>query len=75
MAKSNDAMISPPDLGGPVAFIAPLVMSPTDSQLLYSASNYVFKSFDGGGQWYVAQGGNEIDGKCALLRHAPYRVY
>jgi photosystem II stability/assembly factor-like uncharacterized protein len=59
--------ISPPDLGGPVAFIAPLVMSPTDSQVLYAASNYIFKTFDGGDVWFVAQGGTEIDGNPILL--------
>jgi photosystem II stability/assembly factor-like uncharacterized protein len=72
LAKSIDggysfSDISPPDLGGPVAFIAPVVMSPTNSQVLYAASNYVFKSFDGGGVWYVAQGGTEIDGNPILL--------
>ncbi|MHC4350745.1 MAG: hypothetical protein ACYS15_19760 [Planctomycetota bacterium] len=59
--------ISPPDLGGPVAFIAPFVMSPTNPSVLYAGSNYVFKSFDGGGQWFIGQGGVEIDGNPILL--------
>lgn len=59
--------ISPPDLGGPVAFLAPLVMSPTNPEVLYAASNYIFKTFDGGDLWYVAQGGTQIDGNPILL--------
>jgi photosystem II stability/assembly factor-like uncharacterized protein len=59
--------ISPPNLGGPVAFIAPFVMSPSDSDLLYAGSNYLFKSFDGGNLWYIGQGGTEIDGNPLLL--------
>ena len=61
------SVVSPPDLGGPVAFIAPMVMSPTDSQLLYAANSYLFKTFDGGDQWFVGDAGNEIDGNPALL--------
>jgi photosystem II stability/assembly factor-like uncharacterized protein len=72
LAKSFDGGasftdISPPDLGGPVAFIAPFVMSPTDAQLLYAGSNYLFKSFDGGAVWYIGQGGTEIDGNPLLV--------
>ncbi|MHC5212726.1 MAG: WD40/YVTN/BNR-like repeat-containing protein [Planctomycetota bacterium] len=59
--------ISPPDLGGPVAFIAPFVMSPTDSLILYAGSDYLFKSFDGGSQWFIGQGGVPIDGNPLLL--------
>ncbi len=71
VGRSNDGGVSffdvsPPNLGGPVAFIAPFVMSPTDPQVLYAASNYVFKSFDGGGVWFVAQGGVQIDGNPVL---------
>ena len=53
--------ISPPDLGGPVTFIAPFILSPTDPDVLYGATSYLFKSFDGGGQWFVGQGGTPID--------------
>jgi len=59
-------LVSPPDQGGPVAFIAPFVMSPTDPDVLYAGSNYLFKSFDGGDQWFVGQGGTEIDGNPIL---------
>ena len=58
--------VSPPNLGGPVAFIAPMVMSPSDSEVLYAASNYLFKTFDGGGLWFIGQGGLEIDGNPML---------
>ncbi len=61
------SIVSPPDLGGPVAFIAPFVMSPTNPQVLYGGSNFFFKSFNGGGQWFLGQGGAEIDGNPILL--------
>ncbi|MHC4966837.1 MAG: WD40/YVTN/BNR-like repeat-containing protein, partial [Planctomycetota bacterium] len=63
----NFSLVSPPDLGGPVAFIAPFVMSPTNPLVLYAGSNYFFKSFDGGDEWYIGQGGVEIDGNPILL--------
>jgi photosystem II stability/assembly factor-like uncharacterized protein len=71
VAKSTDGGVSFTDItpgsSGPVAFIAPFVMSPTDSQLLYAASSYLFKSFDCGGIWYIGQGGTQIDGNPMLL--------
>ncbi|MHC4320257.1 MAG: WD40/YVTN/BNR-like repeat-containing protein, partial [Planctomycetota bacterium] len=63
----NFSIVSPPDLGGPVAFIAPFVMSPTNPLVLYAGSNYFFKSFDGGDEWYIGQGGVQIDGNPILL--------
>jgi photosystem II stability/assembly factor-like uncharacterized protein len=72
MGKSVDggnswSVVSPPDLGGPVAFLAPIVISQQNPQILYAASNYVFKTFDGANLWYIAQGGTEIDGNAVLL--------
>jgi photosystem II stability/assembly factor-like uncharacterized protein len=64
---NNWLWVSPPDLGGPVAFLAPIVISRPNPQILYAGSNYVFKTFDGGNLWYVGQGGTEIDGNAILL--------
>ncbi len=63
----NFSQISPPDLGGEVAFMAPFVIAPNDSSILYRGSSYLFKSFDGGSNWFVGQGGTEIDGNPLLL--------
>jgi photosystem II stability/assembly factor-like uncharacterized protein len=60
------ATIGPPDMG-PVAFIAPFVMSPTNPSVLYGGNIYLLKSFDGGGVWYLGQGGVPIDGNPILL--------
>ncbi len=64
---ANFETISPPNLGGPVAFIAPFVMSPTNPGVLYAGSNFLFKSFNGGSTWFVGQGGVQIDGNPILL--------
>jgi len=62
------ANISPyPNLGGPVAFIAPFIMSPTNPRVLYAGSSYLFKSFNGGGLWYIGKQGHPIDGNPILL--------
>jgi photosystem II stability/assembly factor-like uncharacterized protein len=58
--------VSPPDLGGPIAFIAPLVLSSGSPQTLYGGSSYLFKSTDFGDQWTVEGGGNPIDGNAIL---------
>ena len=57
--------VSPPS-GGPVAFIAPLVMSQTDPDILYGGSSFVFKTFNGGNSWFLGQGGAAIDGNPIL---------
>ncbi|MHC4429763.1 MAG: hypothetical protein ACYS0D_14350, partial [Planctomycetota bacterium] len=61
------SIISPPDLGGPVTFLAPFVLAPSSPSILYAGSNYFFKSFDGGSQWFIGQQGVEIDGNPILL--------
>lgn len=61
------SLVSPPDLGGPVAFIAPLLMSPTNPLVLYAGSDFLFKTFNGGGTWFLGQGGAPIDGNPILL--------
>ena len=63
----NFSVVSPPDLGGPVAFIAPLVMSQQDPLCLYGGSDHLFKTFNGGGSWFVGQQGNPIDGNPILV--------
>lgn len=65
------SVVSPPALGGPVAFIAPLLMSPTNAQVLYAGSSYLFKTFNGGGLWYLGNQGAPIDGNPLLLFALP----
>jgi photosystem II stability/assembly factor-like uncharacterized protein len=72
VGKSTDggvgfSIVSPPDLGGPVVFMAPILMSPTDSQVLYAGSSYLFRTPNGGNQWITGQGGTPIDGNPILV--------
>lgn len=72
VAKSTDggvdfSNISPPDLGGPVAFMAPILLSPTDSQVLYAGDSYLFRTPDGGSLWITGNGGVPIDGNPILV--------
>lgn len=64
---NNFSNISPPDLGGDVVFIAPFIMSPTDSQKLYAGDSYFFLSLNRGDDWFVGNGGDELDGNPLLL--------
>lgn len=57
----------PPVLGGPVAFIAPLLMSPTNPQVLYGGTSYFFRTTNGGSSWQVGNGGSPIDGNPILV--------
>ena len=59
--------ISPPNSGGPVAFIAPILISPTNPDTLYAGSNLLFKTFNGGTDWFSSQWGVGIDGNPILL--------
>lgn len=58
--------VFPPDLGGPVAFVAPFAMSPLDPQKLYTADSFLFRTVDGAGSWQVGNGGAAIDGNPIL---------
>ena len=44
-----------------------MIISPVNPQILYTGSTYLFKTFDAGGQWFIGQGGTEIDGNPILL--------
>ncbi len=63
----NFYYISPPDLGGPAAFISPLVMSPTNPSVLYGGTSYLFRSTDGGWNWSTLNGGSPLDGNAILV--------
>lgn len=63
----NFSLVSPPDLGDEVAFMAPFVMSPTNPSVLYRGTTYLYKSFNGGASWFLGQGGTPIDGNPLLL--------
>ncbi len=64
---NNFTNVSPPDLGGDVTFIAPFILSPTDSMKLYAGDSYFFLSFNRGDDWLAGNGGDQIDGNPLLL--------
>jgi len=57
--------ISPPGLGES-AFIAPLVMSPVDSDTLFGGTSFLYKTIDRGSSWETMNGGSELDGNPIL---------
>ncbi len=59
--------ISPPNLGGPIAFIAPFVQAPSNPQVLYGGSSYLFRSINGGNSWSTRFGGAPLDGNPLLV--------
>ena len=58
--------VSPPDQGGPVAFIAPLLLAPSDPSVLYGGSDHLFRSTNGGSSWSIRNGGSPVDGNPIL---------
>ena len=59
--------ISPGNPGGPVAFIAPFILSSENPDVLYGGTSFVHKSTNGGSSWSVMNGGNQLDGNALLL--------
>jgi photosystem II stability/assembly factor-like uncharacterized protein len=59
--------ISPPNLGGPRAFISPFVMAPSNPAVLYGGTSFLFRSPDGGTHWQARNGGAAIDGQPLLV--------
>jgi len=59
--------ISPPGLGGPLAFICPLILAPGDRTRLYGGTSYFFRSTNSGSGWTTGNNGNPIDGNPLLV--------
>jgi len=57
--------VSPPPIGDS-AFIAPLVMSATDPDLLYGGRSFLFRTTNQGSSWTTMNGGAELDGNPIL---------
>lgn len=64
---SNFGFIAPSIPPGPVAFIAPFLLAPSDPQVLYGGTSYLHRSPDGGNSWNLGNGGVLLDGNGLLL--------
>lgn len=54
---SSQSTINPTTTGDSVAFIAPIVLDPNNSNLLYAGTNYLYRRNDSGGAWTNRLGG------------------
>ncbi|MCF8243700.1 MAG: T9SS type A sorting domain-containing protein [Saprospiraceae bacterium] len=57
--------LSPP-VQGPVAFVAPFALAPSNGQVIYAGSAIVAKSTDGGDNWTTTNNGQPLDGNPML---------
>ncbi|MFQ5446537.1 MAG: T9SS type A sorting domain-containing protein [Saprospiraceae bacterium] len=58
---------------GPISFIAPYVLSPSEPNVLYAGSSVVARSDNGGDNWFLTNGGNQLDGNPVLSMTISYQ--